>query len=41
MMKESMVTAMSAFTAHRQVIDYTEKAYVPLGRRPSAVGHEP
>jgi starch phosphorylase len=34
MMKESMVTAMSAFTAHRQVIDYTEKAYLPLSREP-------
>jgi starch phosphorylase len=30
MMKESMVTAMSGFTSHRQVVDYTEKAYLPL-----------
>lgn len=34
MMKESMVTAMTGFTSHRQLIDYVEKAYVPLAREP-------
>ncbi len=33
MMKASMITALSQFTSHRMLIDYTEKAYLPLGGR--------
>jgi len=33
MMKASMVTGLSQFTTHRMLIDYAEKAYLPLGRR--------
>ncbi len=33
MMKSSMITGLSSFTTHRMLIDYIEKAYLPLGRR--------
>jgi len=32
MMKASMITGLSQFSTHRMLIDYTEKAYLPLGR---------
>jgi starch phosphorylase len=31
MMKASIITGLSRFSTHRMLIDYTEKAYVPLG----------
>src|SRR5665811_751140 len=33
MMKSAMITGLTEFTTHRMVIDYAEKAYLPLGRR--------
>jgi len=33
MMKESIVVAMTGFTSQRMAVDYTRKAYVPLGRK--------
>lgn len=33
MMKSSMITGLSQFTTHRMLIDYAEKAYLPLGNR--------
>jgi len=33
MMKSAVITGLSEFTTHRMLIDYTEKAYLPLGRR--------
>ncbi len=33
MMKSAMVTGLSTFTTHRMLIDYIEKAYLPLGHR--------
>lgn len=32
-MKRSMLTAMTGFTSQRMVVDYAEKAYLPLGAR--------
>jgi starch phosphorylase len=36
MMKASMITGLSQFSTHRMLIDYAEKAYLPLGRRQGA-----
>jgi hypothetical protein len=33
MMKEAMISALTTFSANRMVKQYTENAYVPLGRR--------
>jgi len=33
MMKSAMITGLSEFSTHRMLKDYTEKAYLPLGRR--------
>lgn len=32
MMKSAMITGLSEFSTHRMLKDYTEKAYLPLGR---------
>ncbi|MEN8114126.1 MAG: alpha-glucan family phosphorylase [Actinomycetota bacterium] len=32
MMKSAMITGLSQFTTHRMLIDYTEKAYLPLAQ---------
>ncbi|MGB5566197.1 MAG: alpha-glucan family phosphorylase, partial [Acidimicrobiia bacterium] len=36
MMKASMITGLSQFTTHRMLIDYAEKAYLPLGSHEGA-----
>ena len=33
MMKEAMISALKGFSSHRMLIDYAEKAYLPLGTR--------
>jgi starch phosphorylase len=32
MMKEAMISTLKGFSSHRMMIDYAEKAYLPLGR---------
>ena len=32
-MKESIVSALPQFSTQRMLVDYTEEAYLPLGRR--------
>ncbi|MDJ0961320.1 MAG: alpha-glucan family phosphorylase [Acidimicrobiia bacterium] len=36
MMKESIMTALPGFSTQRMLVDYAEKAYLPLGRRSSS-----
>jgi starch phosphorylase len=33
MMKEAMISTLKGFSSHRMLIDYAEKAYLPLGTR--------
>ncbi|MGB5532666.1 MAG: alpha-glucan phosphorylase, partial [Acidimicrobiia bacterium] len=36
MMKASMITGLSQFSTHRMLVDYAEKAYLPLGSHEGA-----
>ena len=36
MMKQSIMTALPGFSTQRMLVDYSEKAYLPLGRRSSS-----